>query len=84
MIGRCFHNLHRLPAAIFVIVIFMVVLPGCSRKKSESPADKYAQHYSLGIEAYRAGKYHAALRYFDKALRLEPEDPDLYLTMATI
>lgn len=66
------------------MIVMICVLSGCSRKKPETSSDKYARHHRLGVKTYKAGKYHEALMYFEKAVRIEPEKADLYLTIATI
>jgi hypothetical protein len=78
-------NRLRCPAAVICAAILVqIVASGCSEEKPESPSEKYARHYGLGVEAYKASRYHEALRYFEKALEIEPENADLYLTVATI
>ncbi len=84
MIACRSHRLHWLIAAICAAIITQLLISGCSKEKPESLSEKYARHYHLGVEAYKASRYHEALRYFEKALEIEPEKADLYLTVATI
>ena len=71
--------------AMLLITAFLCTLvAGCSKKEPKSRKEKYARHYNLGIEAYKAGKFDKAIDNFEKALEVEKGNYDLYLMLATV
>lgn len=71
--------------SLFLIIFLAVICVAVSCKKQNlEKALTQTGHYSLGIESYKAGRYYEALQYFEKALELEPDNPELYLNLAII
>ena len=71
--------------SLFTIIFLAVICVAVScKKQSLEQARTQSNHYSLGIEAYKAGRYYQALQYFEKALEFEPDNPELYLNLAII
>lgn len=71
--------------SIFLIILIAIVcfVVSCKKQSIEQTRNQ-TSHYSLGLESYKAGRYHEALQYFEKALELEPDNTDIYLSLAII
>ena len=68
--------------SLIIILFAFLALCGCGDKSdSEKKRDAY---HRRGIRAYRRGEYEKAVKYFEKAIIFNPENPDPYLAAAEI
>jgi tetratricopeptide repeat protein len=65
-----------------MVLLVFLALCGCG-DKSDSGKKRDAYH-RRGVRAYRRGEYEKAVKYFEKAIVFNPEDPDPYLAAAEI
>src|SRR5580698_9605962 len=70
------NRIARLPVLTAVLVVMMVSLTGCDRLKARDQLNK-------GVEAYKAGKYEAAITHFQSATKLDPALPTAKEFLAT-
>jgi tetratricopeptide (TPR) repeat protein len=70
------NRLARLPVLTVVLVAMMASLTGCDRLKARDQLNK-------GVEAFKAGKYEAAITHFQNAENLDPKLPTAKAFLAT-
>jgi tetratricopeptide (TPR) repeat protein len=70
------NRIARLPVLTVVLLTMMVSLTGCDRLKARDQLNK-------GVEAFKAGKYEAAITHFQNAENLDPKLPTAKAFLAT-
>ena len=70
------NRIARLPVLTVVLVTMMVSLTGCDKLKARDQLNK-------GVEAFKAGKYEAAITHFQNAETLDPKLPTAKAFLAT-
>jgi tetratricopeptide (TPR) repeat protein len=70
------NRIARLPVLAAVLVAMMLSLTGCDKLKARD-------HLNKGVEAYKAGKFEAAINHFQSAAQLDPALPTAKEYLAT-
>ncbi|WP_263355707.1 tetratricopeptide repeat protein [Acidicapsa ligni] len=70
------NRIARLPVLAAVLVAMMVSMTGCDRLKARDQLNK-------GVEAFKAGRYEAAIHFFQNAENLDPKLPTAKVFLAT-
>ena len=69
---------------IYLILILLAFVAVCGCGDKSDSGKKRGAYYRRGVTAYRRGEYEKAVKYFEKAIVFNPEDPDPYLAAAEI
>lgn len=72
--------MQRLPHRLVLLglMLCLLVSPGCGSRDKETNR-RYGIHVQRGVEAYTRGDYRDALKFFQKALQFNTDDPQVYL-----
>ncbi len=71
------------PGSRTVITLLLLLAGGATALEARRTPELARQHFTRGIAHYEAGEYHAAVRAFGTAARLEPRGADAWANFGT-
>ena len=69
----------------FLTIILLLTLAACQKAPEVEPVDEaldWQTQYDLGVRYLSEGNYQEAILAFEAAIKIDPKQPELYLTLA--